>query len=85
MRAHSNLSTINERTRENGSREAFSLHKHKNNRKILPVRRHSLLSSARLRVSTKTWNDLKPPTTIYNYLKNFNNHLKNIYSHSQTI
>ena len=24
-------------------------------------------------VSTKTRNDLKPPTTIYNHLKNFNN------------
>ena len=35
--------------------------------------------------STKTWNNLKSPTTIYKYLKNLNNHLKNIYSHSQTI
>ena len=31
MRADNNLSAINERMRENGSREAFSLHKHKNN------------------------------------------------------
>ena len=29
-------------------------------------------------VVTKTWNDLKPPKTIYN-------HLKNIYNHLQTI
>ena len=36
-------------------------------------------------VVTKTWNDLKPPKTIYNHLKKFNNHLKNIYNHSQTI
>ena len=29
-----------------------------------------------LRVVTKTWNDLKPPKTIYNHLKKFNNHLQ---------
>ena len=27
-------------------------------------------------VVTKTWNDLKPPKTIYNHLKKFNNHLQ---------
>ena len=27
-------------------------------------------------VSTETWDDLKPPTTIYNHLKNFNKHLQ---------
>ena len=36
-------------------------------------------------VVTKTWNDLKPPKTIYNHLKKFSNHLKNIYNHLQTI
>ena len=35
-------------------------------------------SAAKKVVVTKTWNDLKPPKTIYN-------HLKNIYNHSQTI
>ena len=44
---------------------------------------------------TKTWNDLKPPKTIYNHLQppqkiqqpptTIYNHLKNIYNHSQTI
>ena len=29
-----------------------------------------------LPVVTKTWNDLKPPKTIYNHLKKFNNHLQ---------
>ena len=46
-------------------------------------------------VVTKTWNDLKPPKTIYNHLQppqkiqqpptTIYNHLKNIYNHSQTI
>ena len=46
-------------------------------------------------VVTKTWNDLKPPKTIYNHLKpptttsknltTTYNHLKNIYNHLQTI
>ena len=46
-------------------------------------------------VVTKTWNDLKPPKTIYNHLQppqkiqqpptTIHNHLKNIYNHSQTI
>ena len=39
-------------------------------------------------VVTKTWNDLKPPKTIYNHLKpptTIYNHLKNIYNNSQTI
>ena len=27
-------------------------------------------------VVTKTWNDLKPPKTTYNYLKKFNNQLQ---------
>ena len=31
------------------------------------------------------WNDMERPKTTYNQLKNSNNHLKNIYSHSQTI
>ena len=48
-----------------------------------------------IRVVTKTWNDLKPPKTIYNHLQppqkiqqpptTIYNHLKNIYNHSQTI
>ena len=46
-------------------------------------------------VVTKTWNDLKPPTTIYNHLQppqkiqqpptTIYNHLKKIYNHSETI
>ena len=46
-------------------------------------------------VVTKTWNDLKPPKTIYNHLQppqkiqqpptTIYNHLKNIYNHLQTI
>ena len=48
-----------------------------------------------LNVSTKTWNDLKTPENTYNHLQpsittskisaTTYNHLKNIYSHSQTI
>ena len=47
------------------------------------------------RFATKTWNDLKPPKTIYNHLQppqkikqpptTIYNHLKNTYYHSQTI
>ena len=36
-------------------------------------------------VSTKTWNDLKPPTTTYNHLKNFNNHLQPPQKHLQPL
>ena len=36
-------------------------------------------------VSTKTWNDLKPPTTTSKISTTTYNHLKNIYSLSQTI
>ena len=47
------------------------------------------------KVSTKTWNDLKPPkttynhlqppTNIYNHLKNFNNHLQPPQKHLQPL
>ena len=36
-------------------------------------------------VSTKTWNHLKPPTTIYNHLKNFNNDLQPPQKHLQSL
>ena len=37
-----------------------------------------------LPVVTKTWNDLKPPKTIYNHLKKFNNHLQPSTTTSET-
>ena len=36
-------------------------------------------------ISTKTWNNLEPPKTTYNHLKNFNNHLQPPQQHIQPL
>ena len=61
---------------------------------IIQMQRYLIIAES-VAVVTKTWNDLKPPKTIYNHLQppqkiqqpptTIYNHLKNIYNHLQTI
>ena len=46
---------------------------------------HGVFVTQELMVSTKTWNALKPATATSKMSTTTYNHLKNIYSHSQTI
>ena len=52
---------------------------------IVLERNASAIVSRNRTVVTKTWNDLKPPTTTYNHLKKFNNHLQKPQKHQQPL